>query len=546
MIKALFPLVLVSLVGSAFGQPQGICEGNGYGSCYIECGTQRIGRSAVLNLGSPALSGGGITLLSISEGFGPTVHPNPLIGLACLDFTSNRYVVFALVTDPSGNASVTLNGPARQPTVGAMNVGAPVVTPYVQSAPLYVNALTTEQGQFSLSKTIDIRWENPDSHARTNPLAQERMAHTATALGTGPRDNRTKVFLAGGGGGNLLAPLATTTTEIYLPLSRTFEPGPSLNVARTFHAAARLQDGRVLITGGSQTGGVCTATCEIYDPETGTITPTASMSTKRAGHRAALLPSGKVLVTGGIQDYQDATNHLDTVLNTAQNTAELWDPATGLWSPTTNNMASKRSGHGLVTLLDGRLFLVGGISGGVMSTFGGQVPIYTNSCEFYDPSTNMFAAGPPMLTARGFSGVSVLGNGHVLVTGGSVSDVIFGAVTGTTVCERFNGTSWTGVGALPIGIAFHTQVTDAQGRALIHAGFTGSFPNFSSTSIVGVHNGTTFTQRVALGTNSDDPTSTPRARGLHTVTPLHDGTYLVAGGSDLFTAFTDCYEHTDR
>lgn len=543
-MKASIPLALCTLAGSAFGQPQGLCEGNNHGSSYIESRPQRIGGTTVIQLGNPTLSGG-FVLLSISTGPGPTVHPNPLIGLACLDFTSPRYSVVPLGMDANGNATITLRGPARQPTAGAVPFGPPLVTPYASSVPLYVNALTTEQGLFSLSKTIDIRWENPDSSAPTDLMTEGRMAHTATALGTGPRDNRTKVFIAGGGGGDLLAPLATATTEIYLPLTRTFEPGPDMGLARTFHAAVKLLDGRVLITGGSQNGGTCTATCEVYDPDAGTISPTTSMSTKRAGHRAVLLPSGKVLVTGGIQDYQDATNHLDTVLNTAQNTAELWDPATGLWSPTANNMTSKRSGHGLVTLLDGRIFLIGGISGGVMSTFGGQVPVNTNSCDYYDPATNLFAAAPAMASARNFFGVSVLGNGHVLVTGGSVSDVIFGSVTGTTLCERFNGTSWTGTASLTQQLAFHTQVADSQGRALIHAGFIGSFPNFFSSSSIGVHNGTTFTTLVSLGLNIGDPTSTASARGLHTVTTLHDGHFLIVGGSNLSTAFADCYEHTD-
>src|SRR5438105_707186 len=45
----------------------------------------------------------------------------------------------------------------------------------------------------------------------------------------------------------------------------------------------------------------------------------ASMSTARAFHTATLLPNGKVLVAGG---------------DAAPTSAELYDPATGTWSPT--------------------------------------------------------------------------------------------------------------------------------------------------------------------------------------------------------------------
>ena len=51
---------------------------------------------------------------------------------------------------------------------------------------------------------------------------------------------------------------------------------------------------------------------------------TGSMSTPRYAHTATPLSSGKVLVTGG----QDNSGILAT--------AELYDPATGSWSPTGN------------------------------------------------------------------------------------------------------------------------------------------------------------------------------------------------------------------
>jgi hypothetical protein len=71
------------------------------------------------------------------------------------------------------------------------------------------------------------------------------------------------------------------------------------------HAATRLADGRVLVTGG---GFVEEDDAEIYNPATGAWTLTASMATEQTahtGHTATLLPGGTVLVAGGAQSVGD-------------------------------------------------------------------------------------------------------------------------------------------------------------------------------------------------------------------------------------------------
>jgi hypothetical protein len=56
------------------------------------------------------------------------------------------------------------------------------------------------------------------------------------------------------------------------------------------------------------------------------------MSTGRYGHTAVLLPNGKVLVAGGYGT------------NGALATAELYDPATGLWT-LTGSLNTARNDH---------------------------------------------------------------------------------------------------------------------------------------------------------------------------------------------------------
>jgi hypothetical protein len=69
--------------------------------------------------------------------------------------------------------------------------------------------------------------------------------------------------------------------------------------ARYYHTATLLPNGKVLIAGGHNPS---LATAEVYDPATGTWSPLGSMSSLRTFHTATLLNNGKVLVSGG-RDY---------------------------------------------------------------------------------------------------------------------------------------------------------------------------------------------------------------------------------------------------
>ena len=175
-------------------------------------------------------------------------------------------------------------------------------------------------------------------------------------------DGRVLVMGSEGDGGS-----QTNVGVVYDPTSgASVETGPILSAdAIVISAAIRLLDGRVLIVG--------TEGSQIFDPSTMQFAAVGAMSASaRWGAAAALLPDGRVLVSGGL-----SLNREDPPLNTA----ELFDPGTLSFSPT-GAMTAERSGHSMVALPDGRVFVTPGVS---------------QLAELYDPATGSFepAGGAP-------------------------------------------------------------------------------------------------------------------------------------------------------
>jgi hypothetical protein len=147
------------------------------------------------------------------------------------------------------------------------------------------------------------------SWTATGNLNIARYYHTATVLPNG------KVLVAGGWDG--FNPF--TSAELYDPALGTWTPTGSLNTARTLHTATLLPSGMVLVAGGRDSSGQPSVSAELYDPALGTWTATGSLNTARDGYTASLLPNGLVLVAAGF-----ATGFVSL------SSAELYDPASGI------------------------------------------------------------------------------------------------------------------------------------------------------------------------------------------------------------------------
>ena len=127
--------------------------------------------------------------------------------------------------------------------------------------------------------------------------------------------------------------------------------------------------------------------CEVFHPATRTWSATGAMATPRFYHRATLLPSGRVLVAGGMST--------ETVPSIPTASAELYDPATGQWSPAAS-MPFARAIFEMQTLPSGLVFMGGG-NGFVQD---GGYTIFANDTAFYNENTDTWVTGTKLLYAN--------------------------------------------------------------------------------------------------------------------------------------------------
>lgn len=139
--------------------------------------------------------------------------------------------------------------------------------------------------------------------------------------------------------------------------SGTWSTGPSMNFgSRNYGSAVMYEAGKILYAGGNSTP---TNTAEIIDLNQASPqwAYTGSMQYARWNLNATVLPDGEVLVTGGVNG-----NRSDPSL--AVYAAEMWNPATGLWTTMASD-AVFRGYHSTALLLpDGRVIHSGGGDGG--------------------------------------------------------------------------------------------------------------------------------------------------------------------------------------
>lgn len=201
----------------------------------------------------------------------------------------------------------------------------------------------------AFANTTDTR----DGRSCTSLLAA-RQGQTATLLDDG------RVFVAGGERVNTNSATYWESTELYDPRNGLFQNGPTMGGwTRKLHTATKLKDGRVLLAGGIGLGDNTESTwrvAQLFDPIAKTFLPPMQQRDQRANHTATLMDDGKVLLVGG------------TYGNQVLSTTEIFDPDTlsFAYGPV---LREPRSNHRTVRVGPATVAVIGGRgSGQVLST----------------------------------------------------------------------------------------------------------------------------------------------------------------------------------
>lgn len=346
---------------------------------------------------------------------------------------------------------------------------------------------------------------------RTGQMSVGRYGHTATVLPDG------QVLIAGGDTGEIEA-----TAELYDPTSGVFHAvGGMIEPERVYAAAAQLADGRVLVTGGFASDSL-SSSAELFDPSSQTFSVVGPMAIGRAEHTATTLADGRVLVVGGAR--LSSSGALD---GDANPTAELFDPATGAFGAV-GPMTTGRTLHAAVRV-DDRVLIVG----------GQNIDGSPRTAELFDPATGSFLAAGRAPTGAYDTTASILPAGHVLVTAGGATPVLWAAADVTA----HDPDAWA-----PAGRAFsavewpavrdgQTATALADGRVLIAGGndILSGEPSAAAELFDPRTGATTAIQM-------------QRAHSDHAAVRLGDGRVLIVGGpepAELFDPATDTFQTTD-
>ncbi|HLT30746.1 MAG TPA: kelch repeat-containing protein [Myxococcaceae bacterium] len=438
---------------------------------------------------------------------------------------------------PSGQALIVSDGSASgrvfDPATETWSATGPMAAPRLLPTTTVLSSGRVLIAGGSNLATAELYDPETATFTPTGSMSTPRRAHVATLLTDG------RVLVTSGSSASGEVPVA----ELYNPSTGTWSLAAPPLVPRHYATATLLPDGRVLLAGGFTSGGPITQS-ELYDPAANTWTATGSLHHARSGHTATLLPTGKVLVVGG----SDGARF-------PQGVSELYDPATGTWAAS-ETLQTGRENHAAILLPTGEVLVAGGIALEPTTTFHAEAEVYappflspiptpplseprmaralllpsgrvllpggigeagpTFRSDLFDPTSNVWAAGPSVLEPRAHATTTLLENGDVLVVGGEDA-----AGEPVRSVERFLFTEdrWAPAPWLAGGVSRHTASRLNDGSVLVVGG----------SSSEGSAHSATWRFVPAEGAWSEGP-ELLEGRSSHAAARLMDGSVLVAGG----------------
>jgi hypothetical protein len=335
-------------------------------------------------------------------------------------------------------------------------------------------------------------------------MMTSRFSHTGVRLQDG------RVLVVGGYSGEVGYQHDLTSVELYDPATGTWSATGS--ISKPLVAVTSLRDGKVLALVGHFDS---PRTAEVYDPASGSWTATGPMDpSPMESDTFTMLQDGRVLLAGddGAQVYDPdsgtwtatgpmvagASGDKATVLRDGRvldwGAAQVYDPASGTWTAT----GKKGDASGAAALLsDGKVLVAGG------REYAGDLSYYfLDSAQVYDPATGSWTAIANMHEETWPAAAFLQPDGKVLVLGSSYGDAFH--------AEEYDPASgtWTEISVRPTVLAT-SDLADDSGE-----------PACGAMDLYDPDTGAWTTAWTTL------------ACGPRSLTPLLDGTFLVAGGTD--------------
>jgi len=327
--------------------------------------------------------------------------------------------------------------------------------------------------------------------------------HAAALLPSG------NVLLTGGATSDTIA---LDTAEAFVLGSKTLQPFGGLAVDREWHSATLLPTtGRVLVVGGFADDGSVLSSTESFDPASGNFTPGPSLPWAAAMFAATMLPSGKILFAGGASQGMSVNN------------AALYDPSSNEFTKTGSLLNPSSADTG--SILPGGQVLVTGIA---PNWQGYWVP----DVEVYDPVAGQFSNTGTFVTPRYQAPPAVLQDGRVLFEGGTEIDPgcpsldCAPPLDTAEIYDPASGTFRQTAGPMSVRREFGAVAVLGDGRVLVTGGLTMVCTRPPCPGAV---------QSAEIydpATDSFSPTNGPMssAREVHTATTLPGNKVLIVGG----------------
>jgi len=285
----------------------------------------------------------GYSLTYSATGLPPPLAVNAATGAisGTLTATAGAYPVTVTVSDGSLSASQSFTWTVTAPQ-----------TPFVDLAVTMVATPNPDPAGVSLTYTVTV--SNFGSAPATGVVVTDVLPAAVVFLSASPGCSNTGTVTCNLG---TLAPAQSATITIVVAAytagqiaNTATASSAQVDAAPANNAATTLTN--VVVAPLGTPGLSPTATSELFDLNSLNWSPASAMGIPRAGTTLTVLADGTVLVLGGV--------NVATDLFSPVATGELFNPATGSWTPTTS-LAAPRAFHTTTLLPNGDVLITGGL-----------------------------------------------------------------------------------------------------------------------------------------------------------------------------------------